>query len=246
LVGVGEGRGDALIDGSWFDMMLWLVIGLDRLKGECVVALDQFKRDAWHGGSGTMLDSQNDAVVTVASEIEVGITPGVELRRSAQRLTGTDCAGALFGVVDDGHGDAMAALQFAQEGEQWGDVATDILIDAMQAHERIEDQQARLQPGDGLFQTHAVSLEIEAQTGCRDHLHVERGETDAGRGADAFEAAAHDMQGILGGIEQDAAGSADREAAQAGDARGDGDSQIEGEEGFPAFRLAADDADGFF
>ena len=137
-------------------------------------------------------------------------------------------------------------MQFAQEGEQRCHIATDILIDAMQAHERIEDEQARLQPGDGLVQTHAVSLEIEAQTGCRDHLHVERGETDAGRGADAFEAAAHDMQGILGGIEQNAAGTANREAAQAGHAGGDGDGQIEREEGFAAFRFAANDADGFF
>jgi len=40
LLAVGEGCGDALIDGIWFDMMLWLVIGLDRLKGECVATLD--------------------------------------------------------------------------------------------------------------------------------------------------------------------------------------------------------------
>ena len=246
LVAIGEGRGDALIDGSRFDTMLGLVIGLYRLEGKSIVALDQFKRDAWRGGGGTMLDAQDDTIVTVPPEIEVGIAPGVELRRSAQGLTGADGAGALFGVMDEHHGDGVAPLQFAQEGKQRGDVATDILIDAMQAHERIEDEQARFQPGDGLVQTYAVSLEIEAQTGRRDHLHVERGETDAGRGADALEAAANDVQGILGGIKQDAAGAADREAAQTGDAGGDGDGQIEREEGFAAFRLAADDADGFF
>jgi hypothetical protein len=54
------------------------------------------------------------------------------------------------------------------------------------------------------------------------------------------------VQGIFGGIEQDAAGAADREAAQAGNAGGDRDGQIEGEEGFAAFGFAADDADGFF
>jgi hypothetical protein len=53
--------------------------------------------------------------------------------------------------------------------------------------------------------------------------NVQRGETDAGGGADAFEAAADDVQGVFGGIEQDAARTADREAAQARDARGDGD-----------------------
>jgi hypothetical protein len=78
-----------------------------------------------------------------------------------------------------------------------------------------------------------------------DHLDVERGETGTGGGADAFEAATDGVQGILGGIEQNAAGVAHREATQAWDAGGDGDGQIEGEEGFAALRLAADDADGF-
>ena len=143
-------------------------------------------------------------------------------------------------------GDGVTTLQFAQEGEQRGDVAADILIDAMQAHERIEDEQPRLQPGDGLLEPCAVGFEIEAQAGRGDHLDVEFGETDAGGGADAFEAATDDMQRVFGGIEQDAARARDREAAQAGSAGGDGDGQIEGEEGFAAFRLAADDADGFF
>ncbi len=59
-------------------------------------------------------------------------------------------------------------------------------------------------------------------------------------------AATDDVQGVLGGIEQDPAGPGDREAAQAGCSGGDGDGQIEGEEGFAAFWLAADDAHGLF
>ena len=65
-----------------------------------------------------MLDGQDDAVVAVAAEIEVGVAPGVELRRSAQGLTGADGAGTLPGMVDERDGDGVAALQFAQEGEQ--------------------------------------------------------------------------------------------------------------------------------
>src|SRR5271155_5389529 len=53
------------------------------------------------------------------------------------------------------------------------------------------------------------------------------------------------MQGILGGVEEDAPGPLHGEAAQAGRAGGDGDGEVEGEEGFAAFRLSADDADGF-
>ena len=246
LLAVQEGGGDSVIDGGRLERSVGLAIGLNRFEGKSAVALDQFERDAWHGGSGTMLDGQDDTIVTVPPEIEVGIAPGVELRRSAQGLTGTNGARALFGVMDEHHGDGVAPLQFAQEGKQRRDIATDILIDAMQAHERIEDEQPRFQPGDGLFQTYAVSLEIEAQTGRRDHLDVEFGETDAGGGANAFEAATDDMERVLGGIEQHATGIGHDEAPQAGDAGGDGDREIEGKEGFAAFRLAADDADGLF
>ena len=62
------------------------------------------------GGGGAMLDGQDDAIVAVAAEIEVGIAPGVELRRSAQGLAGADGAGALPGMVDDRDGDGVATL----------------------------------------------------------------------------------------------------------------------------------------
>ena len=97
-----------------------------------------------------MFDGQDDAIIAVAAQIEVGVAPGVELGRAAQGLSGTDGAGTLFGVVDEDDGDGMATLQFAQVGEQRCDLAAGILIDSMEAHERIEDEQARLQPGDGL------------------------------------------------------------------------------------------------
>jgi hypothetical protein len=149
-------------------------------------------------------------------------------------------------MMDDRDGDGVTTLQIPQEGEQRRDLAADVLIDAVQTHERIEDEQPRLQPGDGLIEPCAVGLEIEAQAGRGDHLDVEFSETDASGGADALEAAADDMERVLGGIEQDATGAGDREAAQTGSAGGDGDRQIEGEEGFAAFRLTTDDADGFF
>ena len=101
-------------------------------------------------------------------------------------------------------------------------------------------------PGDGLIETYAIALEIEAQAGRGDHLDVELGEADAGGGADAIDPAADDMECVFGGVEQDAAGACHREAAQAWDTGGDGDGQIEGEEGFTALGLAADDPDSLF
>ena len=68
----------------------------------------------------------------------------MELGRAAERLAGADAAAALPGVMDDEHGHAMPALQLAQEGEQGRDLAAGVLVDAVQAHERIEDEQARL------------------------------------------------------------------------------------------------------
>ena len=47
----------------------------------------------------------------------------MELGRAAQGLAGADAAGAFLGVVDDHHGDVVAALQLAQIGEQRRDLA---------------------------------------------------------------------------------------------------------------------------
>jgi hypothetical protein len=75
-----------------------------------VITLGQFERHTGHGGGGAMLDGQHDAIVAVAAKVEVGITPGVEFRRSAQGLASADGAGSLPGMVDDRDGDGMAAL----------------------------------------------------------------------------------------------------------------------------------------
>ena len=72
---------DALIDGSRLGNAIRLVLRLlDGLQGESIVALGQFKGDTGHGGGGAMLDGQDDAIVAVTAEIEVGIAPGVEFR----------------------------------------------------------------------------------------------------------------------------------------------------------------------
>ena len=113
----------------------------------------------------------------------------------------------------------------------------------MQAHEGIEDEQARLQFGDGRIEASAVGLDIEPHGGCGDDLDVEIGKTEAGGGADAIEPPAHDVERILGGVEQNAPGAWHGEATQARNAGRDRNGEVEGEEGFAAFGLAADDAD---
>lgn len=144
---------------------------------------------------------------------------------------------------DDGHG--MASLQFAQIGEQRRHVTAGILIDAVQAHEWIEHEQAWPERSDGLSEVAAIGFQIEPQARRGDNLDVEFGEVEAGCGADAFEPQTHDMEGVLGGVEQHTARARYVEAAQARDTGSHRNGDVEREEGLAAFRFTANDANGF-
>ncbi len=71
----------------------------------------------------------------------------------------------------------------------------------MQTQEGIEDQQARLQGGDCLLEELTIPLETASQRLCGDHLYIEGHELATGRMTGAFESRAHDVLGVLGGIE---------------------------------------------
>ena len=101
--------------------------------------------------------------LAVATQIEVAVAPGVELGGAAQGLAGADASSALPGVVHDEHGDAVPTLQLAQIGEQGRDLAAGVLVDAVQPHERIEDEQTGPQSVDGVGEAGAIGIEIEAE-----------------------------------------------------------------------------------
>jgi hypothetical protein len=61
-------------------------------------------------------------------------------------------------MMDDEHGNVMPTLQFAQVGEQRGDLAAGVLVDAVETYERIEDGQARLQSGSDIKKPNARSV----------------------------------------------------------------------------------------
>src|SRR6516164_1387883 len=128
--------------------------------------------------------------------------------------------------MNDQHGDGMTPLQFPQIGEQRRHFATGVLIDAMQAHEGIENEETRLELGDGLLEAAANGLEIKPHSWFGDDLDVERGELEATGGANPLEPSPHHIEGVLGGIEKDAPGARDRKAAQAGSAGGDRNGEI--------------------
>ena len=148
--------------------------------------------------------------------------------------------------MHDEYGELVLTLQGAKVGEQRRHFAAGVLIDAVQAHERIEDQEARLELCDGVFEALAVGGLVDSHRGGGDDMNVQILQIAPGGGADTLEPAAHDVQGILGRVQQHPAGTCDGEAAQARCARGDRDGQVQGEEGLAAFGFAADDSDGLF
>jgi hypothetical protein len=109
----------------------------------------------------------------------------------------------------------------------------------VETYERIEDEQARLQSGDGLGEVAAVGIQIEPDGRRGDDLDVEIGQRYTGCCRDAFEASAHDMQYVLVGKQQDPTGTPHGEAAQTWDAGGDRDGEVQGQERLAALWLAA-------
>ena len=61
----------------------------------------------------------------------------------------------------------MPALQLAQIGKEGGDLAAGVLVDAVEPYEGIENEQARLQLGNGLGQAAPIGLEIETERRAR-------------------------------------------------------------------------------
>ena len=188
-----------------------------------------------------MLDGHDDLLVP-AAQVQIAVPPGVQLTAPAQGLPGPG-RGALAGMMDQQDGAREAALDVAQEAEDGGDLGDGVLVDAVQAHERVEDDEPGPDALDRLHQALAVRAMVEAQRGHVDDGDVEGLEPGAGGARDALEAGAHDVPGVLGGKQQDRAGLVGDEAAQAGHAGGDRDGEVQREEGLAALGFAADDTD---
>jgi hypothetical protein len=194
-------------------------------------------------GFGGAVLRREDEIEALAAEVEVGIAPGVEIGAAAKRHP-RGLAVGLAGVMDEEDGEGETALEGAQIGQKGRDVGGGIFVDAMEADERIEDEEARAEGIDGVEETKKVALDIEPELGIEDEVDGEGGEIDVADASKAFETPADFLGRFFGGEEEDGAGLERLEGAEAGAAGGDGEGHVEGEPALAALGSAADDADG--
>ena len=107
-----------------------------------------------------MLEAEAEAVLT-ADEVGVGVAPCVQVGAAAKRLAELGAA-ALAHVVDDGDGDVVLSLQVTEQAEEAGDVGCAVLVEAVQAHEGVEQEQGGAQSA-RVASRRCIGLEVEAQ-----------------------------------------------------------------------------------
>ncbi len=132
---------------------------------------------------GTVLGGEQE-LLAVTAQGEGGIDPGEEVSGAAQALAAGGAA-VLAGVVDDHDGEVVGALQLAQVAEDGGDVAGLVLVDAVESHEGVEQEQARGMAADGLVEAALVAGQIEPHAGRGDDADGEGGEVEAAVAAEA-------------------------------------------------------------
>jgi hypothetical protein len=117
-----------------------------------------------------VLDGEGE-VALLTSQVEVGVTPGVEVPGAAETLAGLPAGAAvLAGVVDDEDGDVEVALERAEIAEEGGDLPSVVLVDAVEADEGIEHEQARMGTPCGPGQAVLIAALVDAQGGLDDDI----------------------------------------------------------------------------
>jgi hypothetical protein len=189
-----------------------------------------------------VLDREEE-LSAVASDEQEGVGPGEEVARAAEALPRVTHGAVLAGVVDDEHGDVVGALHLAEVAEERGDLPSVVLVDAVQSHERVEDEEPRCVLRHGVAETSLVMVAVETERGGEDEVHGQCGKVEAAMAADAFEARLDHGCGVLRHVEEDAPGVSDIEEAEARLAARDGERHLEREPGLATLRGAAEDAD---
>ena len=224
-----------------FGVVLQLKTNQRGLASAGVIGGQQMEGQRRWRGSSTMLDGEPQAVGP-AGEIEVGIAPGPEIAAAAQRLAGKGGA-ALAGMVDEEDGGVEGACQLTQCGENGGDLAGVIFIGALEAYERIKDQQLGALAGERKVEPVQVLGTVETERSVKDEPDIECGEVGAARVRDALDATFDLMGRVFSREDEHRPGTGDREAAQARTPGSDRDRQLQRQKCLAAFGGSPDHPD---
>ena len=224
-----------------FGVVLQLETNQRGLASAGVIGGQQMEGQRRWRGSSTMLDGEPQAVGP-AGEIEVGIAPGPEIAAAAQRLAGKGGA-ALAGMVDEEDGGVEGACQLTQCGENGGDLAGVIFIGALEAYERIKDQQLGALAGERKVEPVQVLGTVETERSVKDEPDIECGEVGAARVRDALDATFDLMGRVFSREDEHRPGTGDREAAQARTTGSDRDRQLQRQKCLAAFGGSPDHPD---
>src|SRR5213593_984374 len=126
---------------------------------------------------GAMLRSQDELLLAAAQE-QVAVAPGMQIAGAAQGLA-VDRAALLAQMMDKHERELIAALQEPELGQEPGHLVGRVLVNAVQPHQGIEDQEARAMVGEGGGEAGPVAVEIEPQTGTEDQAEFEPDESEA-------------------------------------------------------------------
>lgn len=168
----------------------------------------------------------------------------MEFTGTAQSLAWSRAIGVFAGVMNHHDGQLELALEFAQIREQRGDLGGIIFIHPVQANEWVEDQQ------DGALLLHSVREALPVGGGVQperwgdNDLNRQRGKGDLSGRRDTFKPLTHDRQRVFGWKKQHRSATSYWELPQTGSTGSNADSDIQSQEAFAAFGLAAEDADG--
>lgn len=167
-----------------------------------VVVGDQLKRKRIGSRSRPMLDGEEQAVL-LAPHMEERVGPGEEVSAAAERQAGLGAAPVFACMMHDKNGGVVLSLERAKVAKYCRDGLCIVLVDAVNAHEGIEDEEARGVSADGVSKARLITPAIEPEGGSRDDLDVGAREVDAARAADASEARLYGGRGVFGHVDQD-------------------------------------------
>ena len=121
----------------------------------------------------------------------------------------------------------MSAVELAKEAEQAGDVSGAVLVEAVQAYERVEHEQLGPEREERSVERAPVALDVEAQTRCRNDVQIKAVQRESSVLTDLSDAIAYPGQRVFGEIDERRSRSHHLEATEAGGGRGHGDREVE-------------------